>query len=83
MGRIGILQSVEKHQGSYDIVHVKDIKGQAFSTRISNVIVIGDGKSPAISLPRGEGIKLSLMEERAGRVHEDEGVDDEEAEEDD
>lgn len=82
LGRIGILQSVEKHAGSFDIVHVKDTKGQTFSTRISNVIVIGDGKSPTISLPKGEGIKLSLMEERAGRVHEEEAVDEEEADED-
>jgi small subunit ribosomal protein S4e len=78
LGRIGILQSVEKHQGSFDIVHVKDNTGAAFSTRIGNIIVIGDGKTPAISLPKGEGIKLSLIEER-NLKHNDE--DDEAAEE--
>jgi len=76
LGRIGILQSVEKHQGSFDIVHVKDSRGESFTTRISNVIVIGDGKTPAISLPKGEGIKLTLVEER-NLKHNDE--DDEEA----
>lgn len=76
MGRIGILQSVEKHQGSFDIVHVKDSRGESFTTRISNVIVIGDGKTPAISLPKGDGIKLTLIEER-NLKHDDE--DDEEA----
>jgi hypothetical protein len=28
------------------------------------VFVIGDGKTPAISLPKGEGIKLTLLEAR-------------------
>jgi small subunit ribosomal protein S4e len=68
IGRIGILQSVERHQGSFDIAHVKDATGKTFATRFSNVFIIGDGKSPAISLPKGEGIRLSLMEERANRV---------------
>merc|ERR1719276_512991 len=64
IGRIGILQSVEKHQGSFDIAHVKDTQGNSFATRLSNVFVIGDGKTPAISLPKGEGIKLTLLEAR-------------------
>ena len=51
-----------------------------FSLRgsVENIFVIGDGKSPAISLPKGEGIKLSLIEERDARIDdEDEGDDDE------
>jgi len=68
IGRIGILQSIEKHQGSFDIAHVKDASGHSFSTRISNCFVIGDGKTPAISLPKGEGIKLTLIEERAAMM---------------
>merc|ERR1711907_347664 len=75
IGRIGILQSIEKHPGSFDIAHVKDAHGQTFATRVSNVFVIGDGKSPAISLPKGEGIKLSNIEERdARRDDEDDDV---------
>lgn len=53
IGRIGVLQSVEKHPGSYDIAHIKDHSGQAFATRLSNAFVIGDGKTSAISLPKG------------------------------
>ena len=64
IGRIGTLQSIEKHVGSFDIAHVKDTRGNTFSTRLSNCIVIGDGKTPAISLPRGEGIVYSLIEKR-------------------
>jgi len=61
IGRIGILQSVEKHPGSFDIAHIKDAEGATFATRVSNIFIIGDGKSPAISLPKGEGIKLTLI----------------------
>ena len=68
IGRIGILQSVDKHQGSFDIANVKDANGHVFSTRLSNVFVIGDGKTPAITLPKGEGLKLTLIEERDARL---------------
>lgn len=69
IGRVGILQHVEKHPGSYDIVHIKDSRGKHFATRVSNVQVIGDGKKPAISLPKGEGIRLTLIEERNQKVN--------------
>merc|ERR1719263_418156 len=78
IGRIGSLQSLEKHPGTFEIAHVKDSNGRQFSTRISNIIVIGDGKEPAISIPRGEGLKLTLLEERDNRMPEEEEADDEE-----
>ena len=68
IGRIGTLTSIEKHIGSYDIAHIKDVRGHTFSTRLSNCMVIGDGKKPAISLPRGEGIAYSLIEKRDMRL---------------
>lgn len=67
IGRVGILQHVEKHQGSYDIAHVKDSHGNSFATRLNNIFIIGDGKKPLISLPRQKGIRLSLVEERDAR----------------
>lgn len=67
IGRIGVLQSIEKHPGSYNIAHVKDSNGSSFATRASNVMVIGDSKAPLISLPRGNGIKVGLIEERNKR----------------
>jgi small subunit ribosomal protein S4e len=79
IGRIGQIQSLEKHPGSFEIVHVRDSSGNTFSTRLGNVMVIGDSKTAVISLPKGEGIKLSLIEERANRLgNEDEEEDDEE-----
>jgi ribosomal protein S4E len=32
-GRVGILQSLEHHAGSFGIAHIKDKRGNAFSTR--------------------------------------------------
>jgi len=68
IGRVGILQHVEKHPGSFDIAHVKDSNGHAFATRIGNIFVIGEGKKPIISLLKNKGIKLNLIEERSERL---------------
>jgi len=80
IGRIGILQSLEKHPGSFEIAHVKDATGKVFSTRLQNVMTIGDGKTPAISLPKGDGIRYSLIEElNKKQVDSDEDEEEEEA----
>jgi len=68
IGRVGTLMHVEHHQGSYEIVHVKDSKGQAFATRLTNIFVIGQGKKPLIKLPKGDGMRLSLIAERNARI---------------
>merc|ERR1712088_817468 len=34
-GRVGIVMNRERHQGSFDIVHVKDAAGHTFATRLS------------------------------------------------
>lgn len=78
IGRIGALQSIEKHPGSYAIAHVKDSRGNGFATRISNVFVIGDGKTNAISLPRGEGLRYTNVEERDKRFERTGELDNEE-----
>jgi len=63
-GRVGVLTSVEKHPGSFEIAHLKDKKGNAFATRSGNVFVIGDAGNAEVTLPRSKGIKLSILEER-------------------
>jgi small subunit ribosomal protein S4e len=68
IGRVGVLQHVEKHPSSFDIAHVKDANGHAFATRVNNCFVIGEGKKPVISLLPARGIKLSLIEERDARL---------------
>jgi len=73
-GRIGTLQHLERHEGSFDIATVKDGKGNTFSTRLQNIFVVGGSASaPQISLPKGRGIKKTILQERddavqAGRI---------------
>ena len=82
VGRIGNVTSIEKHPGSFDICHIKDVKGNSFSTRLGNVIVIGDGKTNTVSIPKGDGIRLTLIQERDARRGDEESSGDE-AEDDD
>merc|ERR1712086_491270 len=63
-GRVGVITHIERHPGSFDIVHLADKRGTAFATRGMNVFVIGEGSKAAISLPRGKGIKLTIIEDR-------------------
>jgi len=63
-GRVGVIVSRERHQGSFDIVHIKDSAGHIFATRLGNVFVIGEGTKPIVSLPKRKGIKMTITEER-------------------
>lgn len=63
-GRIGTIVHREKHHGGFEIVHIKDSMGHQFATRMNNVFVIGPAGKPWISLPKGKGVKLTIMEER-------------------
>lgn len=67
MGRIGTITHREKHQGGFEIVHIKDALDRTFATRIGNVFVIGAGNKALISLPKGKGVKLTISEERDRR----------------
>jgi small subunit ribosomal protein S4e len=64
IGRVGQITHRDRHPGSFDMVHVKDAAGHSFATRLQNVFVIGTGEKPWISLPKGNGIKLSIIEDR-------------------
>jgi len=68
MGRVGVISHREKHPGSFEIVHIKDAVGHTFNTRLENVFVIGKGNKPWISLSKGNGIKLSVIEDRNNRL---------------
>lgn len=60
-GRVGVITARDRHLGSFDIVHVRDATGETFATRLENVFVIGKGDSTDITLPKGDGIKKSIM----------------------
>lgn len=68
IGRVGIVTMRDKKPGSWEIVHLKDAVGHTFATRRENVCIIGKGTQPWISLPKGDGIKLSITEDRALRM---------------
>ncbi|XP_036598601.1 40S ribosomal protein S4, Y-like [Trichosurus vulpecula] len=68
LGGNGVITNREKHPGSFDAVHVKDANGYSFASRLSNIFVTGKGKKPWISLPRGKGIRLTIVEERDKRL---------------
>ncbi|KAG5565068.1 hypothetical protein RHGRI_001079 [Rhododendron griersonianum] len=66
-GRVGVIKSREKHKGSFETIHVQDATGHEFATRMGNIFTIGKGSKPWVSLPKGEGIKLSIIEEAKKR----------------
>lgn len=63
-GRVGAVTKIEQHPGSFDIATVKDATGASFSTRLENIFVIGTGDSTEVTLPKGKGIKLSILAEK-------------------
>lgn len=68
VGRVGVITSREKHAGHYEIIHLRDKLGRSYATRLSNVFVIGKGDKPMVTLPKGDGIKLTIMEDTQKRL---------------
>merc|ERR1711973_548863 len=66
--RVGIIMNRERHQGSFDIVHVKDNNGHTFATRLGYIFVIGKGSKSYVSLPKGNGVRMTVAEERDKRL---------------
>ncbi|VFV36302.1 ribosomal protein x-linked [Lynx pardinus] len=40
LGRIGVIINRERHPGSFDVVHVKDVNGSSFATQLSNIFIL-------------------------------------------
>lgn len=66
IGRVGTILHVEKHLGSFNIVHLRDANGKTFATRSGNIFIIGN-KVSEVTLPAGEGLYLNILEEKAKR----------------
>ena len=62
IGRAGVIEKIEKHPGSYEIVYIKDTTGKDFSTRLTNIFIIGDQR-PEITVEKYNNL-LSIIEER-------------------
>jgi len=68
-GRAGTITNIERHPGSFDIVHIKDAGDNIFATRAGNVFVIGnDASSLPITLPKRNGVRQDIVEEREERL---------------
>ena len=67
-GRIGVIKSREKHEGSFKTIHVEDALSHQFATRLANVFTIGKDRKAWVSLPKGKGIKLTIIEEARKRI---------------
>jgi len=68
VGRVGKILHRERHPGSFEIVHMQDSVGNSWATRLSNVFAIGKESQKWISLPKGQGIKLSIQEDRSQKM---------------
>merc|ERR1711966_191029 len=67
IGRVGTIINRERHPGAHDMIHIKDVAGHSFVTVLENCMVVGEGSSAWISLPKGKGIKLTNQEDRKQR----------------
>merc|ERR1711957_625083 len=45
VGRVGVLQHIEVHSGSYNIAHVKDANNNSFATRQDNCVIVGSSSA--------------------------------------
>ena len=63
--RVGVMTKREKHKGAFDIIELKDSQDNTFVTRQSNVFIIGRKNQPLISLPKGKGVRLTILQEQA------------------
>jgi small subunit ribosomal protein S4e len=64
-GRVGVVVHKEKHNGGYTMVSLRDAAGNEFSTRITNVFMIGRENKPMVSMPKGKGVRLTIVQEQA------------------
>eukprot|EP00181_Compsopogon_caeruleus_P001613 CAMPEP_0184688586 /NCGR_PEP_ID=MMETSP0312-20130426/30179_1 /TAXON_ID=31354 /ORGANISM="Compsopogon coeruleus, Strain SAG 36.94" /LENGTH=198 /DNA_ID=CAMNT_0027145837 /DNA_START=360 /DNA_END=956 /DNA_ORIENTATION=+ len=68
IGRVGVIQTREKHPGATEIIRIKDAAGSEFATKRGNVFVIGKGNKALVSLPKQKGIRVSILEEYDERL---------------
>jgi len=66
-GRVGKVMDVERHPGSFDIVHVKDANDNTFATRKGNVFLVGRAEAEC-TLPKAQGIRIPLEQDRKLRI---------------
>jgi len=68
LGRVGIVKNLEKHPGAETIAYVEDLAQQSFATLAKNLFIIGEGNKPMITLPKGNGVKKSILQQKKERT---------------
>jgi len=69
VGRVGIILHNDVHPSGISFTHLKDAAGNEFTSRTRNVFCIGDGEKPWVSLPKGNGIRLTEVERREKQLN--------------
>jgi len=64
LGRVGTIKKLEKHMGAHTIAYITDRAGNNFSTLSQNLFIIGEGDKILVNLPKGNGIKKSILDQR-------------------
>ena len=72
-GRMGTLVSKEKHPGSFNIAHIKDVAGNSFATRLDNCFRVGSTTAKGefetmIDMGYLKGKKLTIIQEQEKRM---------------
>jgi len=67
-GRVGILKELEPHPGADTIAYIEDLAQRSFSTLGSYVFIIGESNKPMVTLPKGGGVKLTILEQRSQKL---------------
>jgi len=80
IGRFGSLIETEKHEGSYDIIYLKDPNGLQFATRITNAFVIGSNKPEITLLSNHNYLTINQEKGSKGKRRHKQSVVEEEAE---
>ena len=63
-GRVGIISTIERHDAAFSIIRLVDSVGHKFASRSVNIMVLGEGKEPAITLFKDQGIKRTIIQEK-------------------
>jgi small subunit ribosomal protein S4e len=69
-GRVGIIDHINKFDNNFDLITIKDAAGHSFTTRTSYIVTVGRGNKSLITLPKGNGVALTIIEEAKKRESE-------------
>lgn len=66
-GRVGVIDHINKFDNNFDLITIRDANNKVFTTRTNYIITIGHKDKSMITLPKGKGLSLSIIEEAEKR----------------